>query len=329
MSEHQPIISVIIAVHNVADYLDKCLWSVTNQTLRDIEIIVVNDGSTDNSLEVAEKHAAQDSRIKIVSKKQNQGTALARKSGMEHATGLYIHQLDGDDFLELDCYETLYAKACETDADIVIMKFWFDDPDAGVLIVSKSYPKNELTNIEFLIQILSTSRYYASWQYICRSSVYQKDVTFGGGNIGEDVYLTSQLGYCATKIVTVETPLYHYITRSSSIMNRKMSEKKANFIISYPQLVNDYMSNKPEYNNPEIQHGLLCQKAIAEVMVLSDGYFKGAHERCRYIIDQQDPRVLNTEIIRPYRKLIRTFAISQILGRIYAQYYIMKGKIRK
>ncbi|RYE37019.1 MAG: glycosyltransferase family 2 protein, partial [Sphingobacteriales bacterium] len=120
-----PKISVIIPVYNVSEYLDECLRSAVGQTLQDIEIIVVNDGSTDNSQEIIDRYAAGDNRIVPVVKK-NEGLANARKSGLEKAQGEYIFHFDGDDYLPLDALEGLYAKAVETKADIVTACIYVD-----------------------------------------------------------------------------------------------------------------------------------------------------------------------------------------------------------
>ncbi len=102
-----PKVSVVIPVYNVGKQLEKCLDSVVAQTFPDIEIIVVNDGSTDNSPEIIARYADKDSRIVVIDK-SNEGLAYARKSGIEAAQGEYIQHLDGDDFLEPDAIELLY-----------------------------------------------------------------------------------------------------------------------------------------------------------------------------------------------------------------------------
>ena len=101
-----PKVSVVIPVYNVGKQLEKCLDSVVAQTFPDIEIIVVNDGSTDNSPEIIARYADKDSRIVVIDK-SNEGLAYARKSGIEAAQGEYIQHLDGDDFLEPDAIQEL------------------------------------------------------------------------------------------------------------------------------------------------------------------------------------------------------------------------------
>lgn len=113
-----PKVSVIIPVYNTEKYLEKCLESVCNQTLSDIEIICINDCSTDNSLEILNRYAADDERIKIINFPENRGAAAARNAGIDVATGEYIGFVDSDDYPDLDFYEKLHNRAKETGADV-------------------------------------------------------------------------------------------------------------------------------------------------------------------------------------------------------------------
>lgn len=113
-----PKVSVIIPVYNTEKYLEKCLESVCNQTLSDIEIICINDCSTDNSLEILNRYVADDERIKIINFPENRGAAAARNAGIDVATGEYIGFVDSDDYPDLDFYEKLHNRAKETGADV-------------------------------------------------------------------------------------------------------------------------------------------------------------------------------------------------------------------
>ena len=114
-----PKVSVILAVYNAGKYLIRCMDSVINQTLRDIEIICVDDGSTDNSLILLQQYAEQDSRIRVIVQ-ENQGAGAARNTGLFHACGEYLSFLDSDDFFEPTMLEKAYEKAMLSDADIVV-----------------------------------------------------------------------------------------------------------------------------------------------------------------------------------------------------------------
>ena len=117
--DNQPKVSVIIPVYNAEKYLRECLDSVVNQTLREIEIICVDDGSTDASLEILEEYAAKDNRVKVL-RQQNQYAGVARNNGMAAASGEYYMFLDADDFFEPELLEELYTKAAELRADVCL-----------------------------------------------------------------------------------------------------------------------------------------------------------------------------------------------------------------
>ena len=119
----QPLISVIIPVYNVAPYLERCLDSVAAQTWENLEVWLVDDGSTDGSLALCEARAEQDSRFRVL-RQANAGVSAARNRGMDHASGHYLQFVDGDDFLPPDATENLARTAAATGADLVVGRFW-------------------------------------------------------------------------------------------------------------------------------------------------------------------------------------------------------------
>ena len=124
MEKESPLVSVIIPVYNAHNSIAKTLQSVINQTYTNLEIVVVNDGSTDESLDIIKTYAVEDPRI-VVFDKQNEGLVQARKSGIDIATGKYIQYLDSDDIMHEDAITRLVNKAEETQADMVVAPFMF------------------------------------------------------------------------------------------------------------------------------------------------------------------------------------------------------------
>ena len=112
-------ISVIVPVYNVEDYLKECLDSIINQTLKEIEILCIDDCGTDNSIDILREYSKKDNRIKIISHKENKGLGPARNTGINEAKGEYISFIDSDDFISKDYYENLYNTAKKYDSDIV------------------------------------------------------------------------------------------------------------------------------------------------------------------------------------------------------------------
>jgi len=124
MSRKNPSVSILVPVYNVEKYLEECIDSIINQTLRNIEIICINDGSTDGSTEILERYAKKDKRVKIISKK-NTGYGNSMNMGIDAATGEYIGIVESDDFAELNMFETLYKEARENDLDVARCNFYY------------------------------------------------------------------------------------------------------------------------------------------------------------------------------------------------------------
>ena len=119
-------ISVIVPVYNTGKYLKRCLESIIDQNFEEMEIIIVNDCSTDNSLEIINYYMKQDNRIILINKEKNEGISVVRNSAIKIAKGKYIFQIDSDDWVEQNYFRDMYDKAIEEKADIVISDFYKD-----------------------------------------------------------------------------------------------------------------------------------------------------------------------------------------------------------
>ena len=150
---NNPKISVIIPVYNTETYLLECLDSIVNQTLKDIEIICVNDGSTDNSLSILKEYASKDNRIKIIDK-ENEGQGYSRKVGLDNSTGKYILFCDSDDYYsELTAFEELYNYIEKVEVDVVIFSCILKQR-YSIKYGTETYPKNEIFSYFDLDNIL-------------------------------------------------------------------------------------------------------------------------------------------------------------------------------
>ena len=218
--------SVIVPVYNVEEYLPECLDSLISQTLSDIEIICVNDGSTDNSLEILKKYGQKDSRIKVVSQ-VNAGVSEARNTAIKAVTGEYVAMVDPDDWLEKDMLEKLYLEAVKKNADIVECDF-YEHRELCVdnLKIRRLKPKiNFLTDLkikrgilyswrDIKKKILSIRAYV--WNKIYRTDLIKNQIWFEG-RLGEDYYFVVEAFLKANKIVYYNKPLYHYRKRNMSL----------------------------------------------------------------------------------------------------------------
>lgn len=208
-------VSIIIPVYNVAPYLDACLLSCVNQTFHDLEIIVVDDGSTDDSPQVIAAHAQTDKRIVTISKK-NEGVVLARKCALEVARGDYVFFLDGDDYLEINAIELLYDEVLRQGSDYVLCNYYNVVNNQQYEVRRNSRMKG-LSGEDFFLCMLSGG--FELIMRLIRRSLFE-DIIHKPLIIGEDLFITMQIMLKVKHPVVVDACLYNYVKRASSIMNR-------------------------------------------------------------------------------------------------------------
>ena len=195
-----PKVSVIVPVYNVAPYLRECLDSLCTQTLADIEIIAVDDSSTDNSLRILKEYEQKDSRVRIVHFEKNKKTAAARNAGLDIAAGEYIGFVDGDDYVDADFYERLYILAKSEDSDIAKGVFRLHDKGNISTITNKN-----ITNKFLFIGQLLTGIYR-------RNMIKEHNIKF----YIDFFCFQIQAVYFANKIVTTDDTFYNYIRHENS-----------------------------------------------------------------------------------------------------------------
>lgn len=210
-----PKVSVIIPVYNVEKYLEQCLDSVINQTLKDIEIICVNDGSTDNSKNILEKYAQKDSRIKILTQ-ENKGQGAARNRGIKEATGKYLYFVDSDDWLVNNALEKLFNHITKTNADICVCGLIFYDQTDNSYRPRKVYSISDFTNNEEDIctykdfsKIIFTQVEVSLKMY--DSEFFRKNnLFFAEGVFFEDVITHTKAMILAQRVTFLGEHLYYY-----------------------------------------------------------------------------------------------------------------------
>jgi glycosyltransferase involved in cell wall biosynthesis len=212
-------VSVIVPVYNVAKYLPACIDSIVSQTLRDIEIICINDGSTDNCAKILEQYARRDSRILVITQ-ANKGLSNARNTGIARAQGEYVGLVDSDDVVLPDFFEKLYTAAKKQDADIAvtnIRRFLFGRYKL------KYSEENVYTGAQAKINVANIPRCNYVWNKIYRRSALK--YCFTESIYYEDINWSIKVVYDANRLVTVPDTAYYYRKLSQSIM-QKRSERK-------------------------------------------------------------------------------------------------------
>ena len=221
-------VSVIVPVYNVEPYLEECLDSIINQTFNEIEIILINDGSTDRSGEIMERYALQDSRITVITQ-PHEGVSAAKNAGIRKASGKYILFVDSDDSIIPDTMEVLYRKATETGADIVIGNALICHPDGSrsVFLLHDRDLNNGLlwTGESVFVKLVEQNTIPLAILFFMRRDIIIKNKLFFQKNIiHEDEIWNVKALLSAQKVIFIDFNYYFYRRREGSIMN---SDNKA------------------------------------------------------------------------------------------------------
>ena len=214
----QPLISVIVPVYNVAEYLPECVDSIINQTYKNLEIILVDDGSTDACPDICDEYAKRDSRIRVIHKK-NGGLSDARNVGLDICTGEWIGFVDSDDYIAHDMYEKLYCSVVEAKADVSVCQSIKDKN--GKLLYSNYKRGNEiLSSKEDMINRMFCGgvQTIAVWLKLYRKNVFL-DLRFPVGKTNEDAFIILSIIDNTAKMVIIPDALYYYRLRIGSITN--------------------------------------------------------------------------------------------------------------
>ncbi len=254
-------VSITVPVYNVEKYLEKCLDSLIGQTLKDIEIICINDGSTDNSLSILEKYAKKDSRIKIINQ-ENQGIANTRNKSIKLAQGEYIGFVDSDDWVSCDFFEKLYNAALKYKADIAA---------AGIIRATDKHEKMFLefkketvtnnTDKKFEICDIPDKSYVCNKIYKLSKIRYfglkfKNDVTY------EDIIFTPEAVHKLGTLVTVPHTYYFYYKRQGSITNTKSNKNNHSYAV---EIANKYFKENNidiEFHRTKICRFKICNLTI-------------------------------------------------------------------
>lgn len=256
-------VSIIVPIYNVEKYLNRCIESLLNQTLENIQIILVNDGSTDNSGKIAKEYAKKNPDKIIYLEKENGGLSDARNYGIPYATGKYIAFLDSDDYIEKNAYKEMYNKACEDNYDYVECNFIWEYPNKKKIdkILNYNNKKEMLTNVRVV-----------AWNKLIKREIVEKNkLEFPKGLRYEDVEFTYKLIPYLNTMAYIDKEFVHYIQRNNSIANVQ-NEKTAEIFKIIDNVIQYYKENNlfEEYKE-ELEYAftriLLCSslKRITKV----------------------------------------------------------------
>lgn len=212
----KPRISIVIPIYNVEEYLKRCLDSVKNQTYKNFQVILVNDGSTDSSAQIATEFVADDNRFRLIHQ-ENKGLSGARNTGLKEADGDYVFYLDSDDILVQDALEVLINAAVKYQADVVQGNFYYDYPDY-LLINQQQQKDTEVYNREEAMRALLEHKTVLNfaWGKLIKRELAQKH-TFPVGKFYEDTFWKYKIIHDLEKYVALKAPVLYYLQRGSAI----------------------------------------------------------------------------------------------------------------
>ena len=338
--------SIITPIYNVERFLEKCLDSIIMQTFGDIEIILINDGSTDGSGDIARSYAKKDSRIHLI-EQANQGQGHARNVGLKIASGEYIIFVDSDDFIELDMCEKLYRELEGGDIEVLVTPFFITNIEerrvfTGFTDYLPQTTFNALGGIESLLKIFKHGMFITTISHFVfkTSYLHQKQIFFPEKIFYEDVIFCTDAFLQASKIIVREIYGYNYFMSPTSTMRGKMTlEKKLLSTNSYYRLTRILHRQAQTATHPTIRHFLELSSRFALVCMLSALRKVGWHEGLDF--SKEDvlafgftlslPKRFNLHFPRYYRPLHPFVAISRrvrhygpltLLRRLYATIFL-------
>lgn len=292
------VVSVIIPVYNAEKYIYKCLDSVFNQTYKNIEVIIINDGSKDKSKEIILETINEFKNVVYI-EQENQGSSVARNKGLSIAKGRYVLFLDSDDYLDINSVKLLYEKAINTDSDMVIMghkkvydynyKDQYKEEYTKINIdESKVYKGKDICDIMLNRKIQG----YACDKFIKAEKIKEVGLYFEPKRYIEDLYPMFKLVYNCDKITFVNKPLYNYRHVMTSISNKR-NEKIINDYVYAHDKVLDFIKEKNDFNSESIFY--FKYEAFRTIISMINIYYKHSYKIYNYFnaknLNNYEPKI--------------------------------------
>ena len=295
-------ISVIVAVYNTEKYVERCLNSLLNQTYQNLEIIVVEDGSTDNSKEVLKKYSHND-KVKLIYNKKNSGLSYSRNIGLENATGSYIGYIDSDDYVDLDYYEKLMQSIIDSKAEIAICDIKVVDEDTNTEVISRCCNNDEFS----VYNVVNNGLAASACNKLFKKELISK-YKFAEGKVNEDIAVVIPTLVNAKKITYANT-YYYYVQRGGSIQNSGFSDKRFDIFYGVKTTLERIKDNK-DYES--LKDAIVYNQLIVLLI---------------YVIPKEKKFLLRYRILKKYYDLIKEYDIKS--NKLYQQFLQQESKINR
>ena len=331
-----PEISVIVPIYNVETYLENCITSILNQTFTNIEIILINDGSTDSSGIICDYLAKKDSRIKVIHK-ENAGVSEARNTGLKNALGNYISFVDSDDYIHPQMLEILFTaiKKFSTDISMVYAKMTHNVNDIFPYIDLDEIKYKTIQQSELLKNILGRGEDGYQYAIVC-NKLYNKHLirnTYFNSNIkyGEDTEYCSRCYLSSKNAIVIEEELYHYYLRVNSTIHQGIN---LNFIKRIEMYHTIYGNIPNAYRDLK---AFAIEKIIKTILNIKyhtskshKDLKKEAYKIIKPIQDEIYPKFLKNKHIELYRKLsLSIFLFCPLLYKLFMHLCEYKAALKK
>lgn len=324
-----PKISILIPVYNTSKFLNKCMKSITEQNFKDIEIICINDGSTDNSLKILEEFAKEDKRIKIINKK-NGGLTTARNTALKVAKGKYCLNIDSDDWIEQGYFKALYERAEKENLDITIsdIKRQYDKTNILEIIKDLDIDDNEVIDgIDYLKKFYTINFLGYTWNKLVKRELYIKNKIFYNESIFllEDVEVTGKLSYFAKKIGKINKAFYHYrIGTNNGTFNNIPFKHLTDTYECFRNLEDFYLKN----NDIELKNLVARKKNLRLIGAIFGNKFSRFQEYDNFLSKYLKMIKKDKFIFKKYKKVLKDESYIKIilfdLMKIFPNKYFVK-----
>ncbi len=296
------LITVIIPVYNVEKYLPRCLDSVIHQSYKNLEIILVDDGSTDSSGAICDQYALRDNRIKVLHK-SNGGLSSARNAGLHQAHGDYISFVDSDDFIALEFIERLLRLITNNTADIAFCNYSLyctlepqvhtNPSGKSTLYVGRKAIMSNFYNHNCGVSVMA-------WGKLYKRELFGK-IRFPEGRIYEDEATTYLVFYLAKKVVYLKAPLYFYYRRPDSITTKMLTEDNLSVLQTLQEVVDFYLHNNEK---------MLAHKAIIRLIKINAIYVYRAKKEAKLLFWEPAKEGISKKFAEKYKTNIQRYKMK-------------------
>ena len=309
------LVSVIVPIYNVENYIDKCVESICNQSYENIEVILVDDGSPDQCPTICDEWGRRDSRVRVVHKK-NGGLSSARNAGIALAKGSYLAFIDGDDFVSKDYIETLIY-ACEENNVKVSACGYVEYYSENKQIIRCGESTYAISGEEAIKDIFTMKNdiHVVAWNKLYAKELFEEnDILYPVGKIHEDVFTTYKFFANVDKVIYVNKPCYYYVQREGSIINQSFNPKRLQLLDAIEDIRPFVNEHSPIYDTEFAFYTFLNYLTVINSMADSDYKDRKMYKKIVSMIDTVVPQIRQTKYLSKKYILTLLFLKSGMTG---------------